>query len=221
VGRRARTSGDVTVDGDLARVVAELRGAGHQSLASSSPTRVSASWAARRNSRSMTTDGNSRPTTFGVLRTFLKRRLPASDARTLRDDGQRGRPHLDTRRFALRHEQVRGARLAEALHGDLQSARRRLHADLTGFRRFDIRRVDNRGGLHPHASDPIPPWLRMKTEQAARIMVNGILRGKREVVVTFHAKVTIFVARHLPRLTRYLLVRSNRGSRPEPHARAN
>ena len=61
----------------------------------------------------------------------------------------------------------------------------------------------------------------MKTDKAARLMVNGILRGKREVIITFHAKVIIFMARHLPRLTRYLLVRSNRGSRPEPHARAN
>ncbi len=50
-------------------------------------------------------------------------------------------------------------------------------------------------------------------------MVSGILRGKREVIVTFHAQVIIFMARHLPRLTRYLLVRANKGSRPEPRAR--
>jgi hypothetical protein len=36
------------------------------------------------------------------------------------------------------------------------------------------------------------------------------------VIVTTHAKVIVFFARHLPRLTRWLLVRANRGSRPEP-----
>jgi hypothetical protein len=56
----------------------------------------------------------------------------------------------------------------------------------------------------------------MKTDQAARVMVSGILRGKKEVIVTVHAKVIVFLARHMPRLTRWLLLRANRGSRPEP-----
>jgi len=56
----------------------------------------------------------------------------------------------------------------------------------------------------------------MKTDQAARIMASGILRGKREVIVTFHAKVMIFMARHLPNLTRYLLSRNSHRQRPEP-----
>jgi hypothetical protein len=52
--------------------------------------------------------------------------------------------------------------------------------------------------------------------KAARIMARGILRGRREIIVTFHGKVIVFMARHLPRFTRFLLVRANRGSRPEP-----
>ena len=71
-------------------------------------------------------------------------------------------------------------------------------------------------GCTPHAKDPIPAWLRMKTDDAARVMVRGILRGKKEVIVTTHAKVVVFMARHLPRFTRWLLLRANRGSRPEP-----
>jgi hypothetical protein len=46
-------------------------------------------------------------------------------------------------------------------------------------------------------------------------MVRGILRGKREVIVTFHAKVMIFMGRHMPRLTRWLLLNTYR-TRPEP-----
>jgi short-subunit dehydrogenase len=61
----------------------------------------------------------------------------------------------------------------------------------------------------------------MRTDKAARVMVNGILRGRREVIVTFHAKVIVFFARHLPRLTRFLLVSRNRASRPEPKGKSN
>jgi hypothetical protein len=85
-----------------------------------------------------------------------------------------------------------------------------------GFVDSDIRRVDNRGGLHPAVADPIPAWLRMDTAKAARIMARGILRGRREVIVTFHAKAIVFVARHFPRITRWLLLRTSRGARPEP-----
>jgi short-subunit dehydrogenase len=104
------------------------------------------------------------------------------------------------------------------MHGDLRSIGVGCTLISPGFVDSDIRRVDNRGGLHPEAKDPVPEWLRMKTDKAARVMVRGILAGKREVIVTFHGKVMIFMARHLPRLTRYLLLRSYR-ARPEPASR--
>jgi short-subunit dehydrogenase len=106
--------------------------------------------------------------------------------------------------------------LAESLHGDLG----RLGVSCTlispGFVDSDIRRVDNRGGLHAEARDPIPSWLRMDTDKAARVMVRGILKGRREVIVTFHARVLVFFARHLPRFTRWLLLRAGARNRPEP-----
>jgi hypothetical protein len=58
----------------------------------------------------------------------------------------------------------------------------------------------------------------MKTDKAARVMVSGILRGKKEVIVTTHAKVMVFMARHMPRLLRWILLRANPGTRPEPKA---
>jgi short-subunit dehydrogenase len=105
--------------------------------------------------------------------------------------------------------------LAEALHGDLKGTGVGCTLVSPGFVDSDIRRTDNRGGFHPEAPDPIPAWLRMKTDQAARIMVRGILAGKREVKVTFHGKVMIFFGRHLSGLMRWLLLKSYR-ARPEP-----
>jgi short-subunit dehydrogenase len=110
---------------------------------------------------------------------------------------------------------------AESLHGDLKSAGVGVTLISPGFIDSDIRRVDNRGGLHAHVEDPVPAWLRLKTDKAARIMVNGILRGRKEVIVTFHAKVIVFFARHLPHFTRFLLLRANKGSRPEPSKKSS
>jgi short-subunit dehydrogenase len=106
--------------------------------------------------------------------------------------------------------------LAESLHGELAAAGVGCTLISPGFVDSDIRRVDNRGGFHAGARDPVPAWLRMKTAVAARVMARGILRGRREVIVTAHARLIVFVARHLPRLTRWLLMRSQRASRPEP-----
>jgi short-subunit dehydrogenase len=106
--------------------------------------------------------------------------------------------------------------LAESLHGDLRSAGVSCTLISPGFVDSDIRRVDNRGGLHADIDDPIPPWLRMRTDKAARVMVRGILRGSREVIVTFHARLIIFFARHFPRFTRWALLRGGQRARPEP-----
>jgi short-subunit dehydrogenase len=106
--------------------------------------------------------------------------------------------------------------LAESLHGELKAAGVGCTLISPGFVDSDIRRVDNRGGLHPTVADPVPAWLRMKTATAARVMARGILRGRKEVIVTFHAIVIVFVARHFPRLTRWVLTHANRSARPEP-----
>jgi short-subunit dehydrogenase len=109
--------------------------------------------------------------------------------------------------------------LAEALHGDLRAVGVSCTLISPGFVDSDIRRVDNRGGLHVHARDPVPAWLRLRADKAARAMVRGILRGRREVLVTVHARVMVFFARHFPRVTRFLLLRGGRSSRPEPGRR--
>jgi short-subunit dehydrogenase len=215
-GRASAHRGDVTVDGDIARVVAELAGIGLE------PGIVvaNAGFGVVGAAPHLTLDDYRRQfdtNLFGVMRTFYEtlESLKRTRGRFVIMGSVSGYLSVPGgSAYAMSKFAVRA--LAESLHGDLKPFGIGCTLLSPGFVDSDIRRVDNRGGLHADVEDPIPAWLRMKTEKAARVMVDGILRGRREVVVTFHAKVIVFVARHFQRLTRYLLTRANRGSRPEP-----
>jgi len=217
-GQASAHRGDVTVDGDIARVVAELAAVGRV------PEIVvaNAGFGVVGTAQTLSLEDYRRQfetNVFGVLRTLhetgdcLRARrgrfvIMGSVAGYLSSAGS---SPYSMSKFAVRA-------LAEALHGELRTAGIVCTLISPGFVDSDIRRVDNRGGLHAKARDPIPAWLRMRTGKAARVMVSGILRGRKEVIVTTHAKVIVFMARHLPRLTRWILLRANRGSRPEPRA---
>lgn len=217
-GRASVHRGDVTVDGSIAQVVEELAGQGIM------PTIVvaNAGFGVVGPAQKLSVDDYRRQfdtNVFGVIRT-LHETLPALQQ-------TRGRfvimgsvaGHLSgagSSAYTMSKFAVRA--LAEALHGDLRSAGVSCTLISPGFVDSDIRRVDNQGGLHADARDPIPAWLRLASNQAARVMVRGILRGRAEVIVTFHARVLIFLARHFPRFTRWVLLRAGQKSRPEPRA---
>src|SRR5688572_4444445 len=215
-GNASAHRGDVTVDGDLARVIQEL--ATKQIVPAIVIANAGFGVVGRAQSLELADFRRQFETNiFGVIRT-LQETLGA-----LRQTRGRfvimgsvaayisvpGGAAYAMSKFAVRA-------LAESLHGDLKVAGVGCTLISPGFVDSDIRRTDNHGGLHADVDDPIPGWLRMQTDVAARIMVNGIQRGKLEVIVTFHGKLMVFFARHFPGLTRYLLVRANRGSRPEP-----
>jgi short-subunit dehydrogenase len=215
-GQASAHRGDVTVDGDIARVVDELKSQGVVPAivvanAGFGVTGKAQELALADYRRQLETN------LFGVLRTlhetFESLRLTRGQFVIMGSVAGYisipGGSAYSMSKFAVRA-------LAESLHGDLGAVGARCTLISPGYVDSDIRRVDNRGGFHAHARDPIPGWLRMKTDDAARVMVRGILRGKREVVVTFHAKVAISLARHLPRLTRFLLLRAGVKNRPEP-----
>jgi short-subunit dehydrogenase len=215
-GQATAHGGDVTVDGDLARVVAELAAVGvrpHIVIANAGFGVVGKAQDLTLGDYHRQFDTN----VFGVLRTLHETLEPLRATR-----GQfvimgsvaghlsgPGGSAYSMSKFAVRA-------LAEALHGDLRAAGIGCTLISPGFVDSDIRRVDNRGGLHAHVEDPVPAWLRMKTATAARVMARGILRRKKEVIVTGHAKAIVFIARHFPRFTRWVLLRANRGARPEP-----
>jgi short-subunit dehydrogenase len=207
---------DVTVDGDVARVVAELA---TQSIVPSIVV-ANAGFGVVGQAQDLGLADYRRQletNTFGVVRTFnetldglrkTRGRFVIMGSVAGHVSAPGGSPYAMSK-FAVRA-------FAQALHGELRDIGVGCTLISPGFVDSDIRRVDNRGGLHPHAKDPVPTWLRMSTDKAARVMVRGILRGRAEVVVTFHGKVLVFMARHLPRVTRFLLSRVSRGARAEP-----
>jgi short-subunit dehydrogenase len=215
-GRASVHAGDVTVDESIAAVVRELDGQG----ITLNIVVANAGFGVVGKAQDLTLADYRRQfetNVFGVLRT-LHETLPALKA-------ARGRfvimgsvaGHLSgagSSAYTMSKFAVRA--LAEALHGDLRSAGVGCTLISPGFVDSDIRRVDNQGGLHAHAKDPVPAWLRLHTDKAARAMVRGILRGRPEVIITFHARVIVFFARHFPRFTRWALLRGGQKSRPEP-----
>jgi short-subunit dehydrogenase len=220
-GEASAHRGDVTVDGDISRVVAEL------AAQDVTPNIVvaNAGFGVVGRAQSLELADFKRQfetNVFGVLRTLHETldALRATRGRFVIMGSVSGYLSVPGGApYAMSKFAVRA--LAESLHGDLRTAGVGCTLITPGFVDSDIRRVDNRGGLHAQVKDPVPAWLRMKTAKAARVMARGILAGKREVVITFHGKVIVFMARHFPRFTRFLLVRANRGSRPEPRGPAS
>jgi len=94
-------------------------------------------------------------------------------------------------KFALRA-------LAESLRVELAPAGVATVLISPGFVESEFRRVDNRGVFHPDRPEPLPAWLVLSGEKAARRMVRAILRRRREVVITWHGKIAVFLKRHAP-----------------------
>lgn len=67
-----------------------------------------------------------------------------------------------------------------------------------GFIESEIHQVDNYGNINPKIKSPVPSWLEMKTEKAARLIRNAIEKRKREEVITIHGKLIVFIYRHFP-----------------------
>jgi len=67
-----------------------------------------------------------------------------------------------------------------------------------GFVVSDIRKVDNNGMVRPDVREPLPDWLPMPTDRAARKILRAIARGKREEIVTGHGKILVLLERFAP-----------------------
>ncbi len=88
-----------------------------------------------------------------------------------------------------------------------------------GFVESNIRRVDNRGTLHPDAPEPMPAWLVMSRRKAARQILRAVARGRREVIITAHGRALIALERFAPWIVRTIgrrMASRGRGYRPEP-----
>jgi short-subunit dehydrogenase len=88
-----------------------------------------------------------------------------------------------------------------------------------GFVVSNIRRVDNRGKLVTEAKDPIPAWLQMSTQKAARQILRAAALGKREAIITGHGKFLVVLERFMPWAIRAVgrkMAAGRGGYRPEP-----
>ncbi|MFI4937259.1 MAG: SDR family NAD(P)-dependent oxidoreductase [Candidatus Berkiellales bacterium] len=101
-------------------------------------------------------------------------------------------------KFALRA-------LAQSLYVELASYNISVTLVSPGFVKTEIRNVDNQGVFNPDVKDPVPVWLRISATEAADQIISGILKRKREIVVTFHAKVGLLLNRIFPNMLLWLL----------------
>ncbi len=95
--------------------------------------------------------------------------------------------------------------LAESLSLELSEAGVSVTHLAPGFVESEIRRVDNKGALRDAATDPLPSWLPMKADKAARQMVNSLYLRRREIIITGHGKAAVWINRHFPEVTHSLL----------------
>lgn len=102
---------------------------------------------------------------------------------------------------------------AESMHAELYRYGIAVTLISPGFVDSEIRKRDNHDVLHDHAPDPIPRWLRVRTDVAARHMLRGILRRKREVIVTGHGKIAVLLKRLSPALLAWVARRGPHGRR--------
>jgi short-subunit dehydrogenase len=100
-------------------------------------------------------------------------------------------------KFALRG-------LADAITPELRRSGVKVTLISPGFVVSDFRGVDNANVFHPDVDDPAPTWLSMPTDRAARQILRGVARGKRELIVTGHGKALVLLQRFQPWVIRAL-----------------
>ena len=88
--------------------------------------------------------------------------------------------------------------LADALYHELRPQGVAVTLISPGFVESDFRQVDNQGAFHPGQGDPYPKWIVMPTETAARKIVRAVARRRREIILTGHGKLAVFLQRVAP-----------------------
>lgn len=95
--------------------------------------------------------------------------------------------------------------LAESLYLEMKDFGVNVVLVSPGFVESEIRKVDNLGHLHPNAKDPVPRYLVMPAQHAAREILEAIRKRKQEAVITGHGKLLVGLNRLCPSLIRFML----------------
>ena len=88
--------------------------------------------------------------------------------------------------------------LTESLYHELKPEGIKVTLICPGMVESEIRQVDNQGRLHADSPDPVPQWIVMRRDVAARKILKAISNGRRELVVTLHGKAGVWLQRHFP-----------------------
>ncbi len=99
--------------------------------------------------------------------------------------------------------------LAETLDGELYAHGVNVLLVNPGFVESEIRTIDNRGEHRASAKDPVPKWIQMPKDVAAKKIADAIASRKRERNITAHGQAAIFAAQSLPGLVRLATRRAN------------
>ena len=94
--------------------------------------------------------------------------------------------------------------LAASIYYDLRADGVSVTCIEPGFVESEIRMTDNAGRFHEDWNDPVPPWLVVPRDRAARAIVSAIYKRKPEAVITGHGKLAVWSARHFPRTVRFI-----------------
>lgn len=97
--------------------------------------------------------------------------------------------------------------LAEGLRAELAPTGVDVVLLSPGYVTSEIRKVDRHGRYRAEFRDPVPRWLQMPADVAARKMVRAIERRRPEAVITGHGRLLVAMARHFPRLSRWVAAR--------------
>ena len=74
-----------------------------------------------------------------------------------------------------------------------------------GLVETQIRKVDLEGVYHQERQDPAPKYLMIGAEKAAQKIYGAIEKRKKEIIITYHGKLAVFLKRHFPRSFQTLL----------------
>lgn len=156
---------------------------------------------------------------FGVLRTVYS---------TL-DDLRRSRGRLVLIGSMLGHIALPGTSayamskfavtaLAEALRLELATQGVSVTLVSPGNVATEIRRIDNHDMLHPEVRDPIPSWLQISAERAARTIVQALIHRRRSCVLTRLAKIAVTAERVAPIVVEEAIKLGRINGRREPRS---
>jgi NAD(P)-dependent dehydrogenase (short-subunit alcohol dehydrogenase family) len=105
--------------------------------------------------------------------------------------------------------------LAEAIGPELRPHGVAVTLISPGFITSEIRQVDNRGVYHAVAKNPLPAWLVMPAEVAAKKIVSAAYRRRREAIITAHGRLFVGLRQFAPWVLRLAAARGLK-SRAQP-----